>query len=142
MGQTQTSAKPLPKEKRVEREQLKKSTLEQRKNEIDKVQEQFLKNQPNNSLVRAEQISTVVQLTETAKWQLDRGGNNLTKADLIAIILALEPQYRKDYRSIGELTTSDLNAMIRSLIYDPNRLLLDSTSKPVLKSNSQVQRLN
>lgn len=68
-------------------------------------------------------MTTVVQIAETAKHQLDRGGTTLTKADLIAIILALDPQIRKDFRQLSELTTSDLNAMIRSIIYDPNRLI-------------------
>lgn len=121
----QTAARPLSKQKRAEREQLKKSKLEERKNAIDQAQEQFLES--NTAVVARDQISTVIQVTEAAKSQLERGGNNLTKADLVAIVVALEPQYRKKYRSLGELTTSDLNAMIRSLIYDPSRLLEHST---------------
>lgn len=125
MGQ-QTSAPRLSKEKRHEREQLKKQAVEIRKQDIQHAQEQLLKNnsnKPQNAIIPTSDLATVFQITETAKNQLDRGGSNLTKSDLIAIILALEPQYRKQFKQMGELTTSDLNAMIRNIIYDPNRIL-------------------
>jgi hypothetical protein len=121
MGQNQSVK--LSKPKRAERDQLKQNTLQQRKVDIDQAQEHFLKKTKNHSVIPVEHISTVVQLTETAKHQLDRGGTTLTKADLIAVILALDPQTRKNYRQLGELTTSDLNVMIRSMIYDPKRFI-------------------
>jgi hypothetical protein len=121
MGQNQ-SGKRIPKEQRETREQLKRKTLNQRKAEIVQLQENMLSMKYDKALVSTEQLSTLINATETAKCQLDRGGTALTKADLIAIILALEPQYQKDFKQLGELTISDLNTMIRSIIYNPSRL--------------------
>ena len=131
MGQNQ-SGKRIPKEQREQREQLKKNTIEQRKADIIQAQEKLLKTKDAQALIPSEQLSTLFKITETAKTQLDRGGATLTKSDLIAIILALEPQYQKNFKQLGELTASDLNTMIRSIIYNPNRL--SSTQK--IKNNN------
>lgn len=60
-------------------------------------------------------------LIETAKTQLDRGGATLTKADLLAVALALDPRLQSEFESLSQLTLSDLNCLIRSMVYDPQR---------------------
>jgi hypothetical protein len=134
MGQNQ-SGKRLPKEQREQRETLKKNTLEQRKIDITQARENFLKSNNEKALVPTEQLSTLFKITETAKNQLDRGGATLTKSDLIAVIIALEPRYQKEFNQLGELTLSDLNTMIRSIIYDPNRLSSTPPTQKIKNNN-------
>jgi len=62
-------------------------------------------------------------IVNTAIQQLDRKGKHLIKADLVALIISLRPEY---VNMIEELQTSftveDLNSLIRSIIYDPDYL--------------------
>jgi hypothetical protein len=51
--------------------------------------------------------------------QLDRSSKNLIKADLIAILIVLEPQSAHNLIELQQMTIPDLNMKIRSLIYDP-----------------------
>ncbi len=66
-------------------------------------------------------IQTIV-VSEKAKQQLNRDGNVLTKTDLIAILMALNPTHNlTDIDKYNSLTTSDLNNIIRLTVYDLNR---------------------
>jgi hypothetical protein len=56
-----------------------------------------------------------------AETQMKRADMPLTKADLIAIIIAISPQtYGHKLTQLQTLTCGDLNVIIRSTIYDPN----------------------
>ena len=71
-----------------------------------------------------ENIAKAIAITETAKHQLDRNGNNLTKADLIAIVTALQAGNNTDIEYLEKNTTiKDLNTMIRTIVYDPARYI-------------------
>jgi len=65
----------------------------------------------------------MIKVTETAKKQLGRVGDALTKSDLIAVLIALQPSLNSDIVHLESMTISDLNSMIRSIIYDPSRVL-------------------
>jgi hypothetical protein len=62
-------------------------------------------------------------LVDIAIKQLDRSGKNLVKADLIAIVLSLKPEYITQVDQLQKtFTVEDLNALIRSILYDPERI--------------------
>ncbi len=113
----------LTTEKRDQREQNKAIMVEQRKQEINHVQQQILSSKQSTALIQAKDVVAMIKVTETAKNQLDRGGGVLTKPDLIAIIVAFQPAMRNDIARLESLTVSDLNSMIRSIIYDPSRVI-------------------
>jgi hypothetical protein len=59
-------------------------------------------------------------LIDTAIQQLDRNGKTLIKADLIAIIVSLRPEYVNMIEELQtKFTVEDLNSLIRTIIYDP-----------------------
>ena len=118
----------LTTEKRDQREQNKAIMVEQRKQEINHVQQQILSSKQSTALIQAKDVVAMIKVTETAKNQLDRGGGVLTKPDLIAIIVAFQPAMRNDIARLESLTVSDLNSMIRSIIYDPSRVVSNSQS--------------
>ena len=100
--------------------------VEQRKQEINHVQQQILNSKESTALIQAKDVVAMIKVTETAKNQLDRGGGVLTKPDLIAIIVALQPTTGNDIARLESFTVSDLNSMIRSIIYDPSRVMPNS----------------
>jgi len=136
MGQTDSKPKRLTKPQREEREQIKHKTLTQRKDDIEKIQHQVINNN-GKEVVPFREITTMLQIGETAKNQLDRGGGALTKSDLVAILIALDPNLRKDLNRLNQLTNSDLNSMIRSIIYDPTRIFSTTESSIQLKSSNE-----
>jgi hypothetical protein len=126
MGLSESKPERLTTEKREQREQNKTIMVEQRKQEINHVQKEILtsmNSKQSTALVQPKDMVAMIKVTETAKNQLDRGGSVLTKPDLIAIILALQPSMRNDISRLESVTISDLNSMIRSIIYDPSRVM-------------------
>ena len=99
------------------------------KQRIDDVQNYLLSTEAaidNQNLVKA------IVFTENSKNQLNRNENTLTKADLIAIVIALVPKYSSTIDMLESHTIKDLNTLIRTIIYDPMRyisVLNESTSK-------------
>jgi hypothetical protein len=123
MGLSESKPERLTIEKREQRETAKATMVEQRKQEIDYVQKELLGSKQSTALIQAKDVVAMIKVTETAKNQLDRGGGVLTKPDLIAIIIALQPAMRNDIGRLESITVSDLNSMIRSIIYDPSRVV-------------------
>jgi hypothetical protein len=119
MGLNESKPERLTSEQRDQREAAKNSMIEQRKAEIDRIQNQMVN---DRSLVEVKDIVAMVKVTETAKAQLDRGGGVLTKADLIAVIVCLEPSMKHQIPMLEGMRVVDLNAVIRSIIYDPKRV--------------------
>ena len=128
MGLSESKPKRLTAEKREKREIAKAYMAEQRKQEIENVQQAILSSAYSGSdssraLIKHNDIINMIKVTETAKKQLDRVGDALTKSDLIAVLIALQPSLKGDIAQLESLTVSDLNSMIRSIIYDPSRVL-------------------
>ena len=125
MGLTESTPVRLNTEQREQREKTKTIIAEQRKYEIEQVQKQLLNTNGNGNgiLIDTKDLISVIKVSEKAKSQLDRGGAVLTKADLIAVLIALQPENRNKIAQIETLTVSDINSMIRSIIYDPSRLI-------------------
>jgi hypothetical protein len=93
--------------------------------------------------------NSISQLIDIAKHQLDRKGKNLIKADLIAIILYIRPEFSNRIDELqSSFTVEDLNLLIRSIIYDPNTFeqkiqmsnaLLDSSNKKQIENSPEIK---
>ena len=123
MGLSESKPERLTTDKREQRETAKTIMVEQRKQEINHVQKEILNSKESTALIQAKDVVAMIKVTETAKNQLDRGGGVLTKPDLIATMVALQPEMRNDIARLESVTVSDLNSMIRSIVYDPSRVL-------------------
>lgn len=65
--------------------------------------------------------TTQIDTFQVAETQMLRKDKPLTKADLIAIIVALEPMYNNKLSELMLLTAPNLILIIRSIIYNPDR---------------------
>lgn len=122
-------------ETREEREKKKHELTENRKAQLDAVQQSILSStsaltSTSTSVVSRDAVN-LIKITDKAKSQLDRGGNALTKADLVAIVIALQPEMRPKLAEVENMTTSDLNCMIRSVVYDPTRVIPTRVPQPL-----------
>jgi len=120
MGQAAT--KRLRPEARKRREQQKHQLIDSRKTEWDDLQSKVWSDIQHDAVVPVDETIRVFTLIERAKTQLNRGGASLTKSDLVAIALALDPTLQSQFESLNETTLSDLNCLIRTLVYDPKRV--------------------
>lgn len=108
-----------------------------RKKEINDIEDQIqsqailrIKNSPNDNegVLVLNEMKAKAELLETTKKQLDREGAPFTKADLIAIIVALDPvKYANHISTLNDNTIADLNTIIRLIIYDPSRYASKAT---------------
>jgi hypothetical protein len=123
MGLDNSKPEKLTQESRSQRDAAKADMVRQRKQDIESFQHQVLSQQSNSSaLVEVKEMHLFLSATEKAKAQLDRNGDPLVKADLIAIAIALDQTLIARMSELENMRVSDLNALIRSIIYDPKRL--------------------
>lgn len=116
MGGIQTKLKKT-KESRQAALNQRQAANQNTKNKIQNMENQFVK---DNALTEHKSnITQIISVAEAAKVQLDRDGAPLTKTDLIAIVMALQPGLPLD--EMGNNTVKDLNAVIRNIVYDPER---------------------
>jgi len=123
----------VSKEERKKREEIKTNMVNRRIGEIEEFQESVFQSVNSNSLTTQNGID-MLNISQTVKTQVQRGGNTLTKTDLITIIMILSD--KNSIHQLQSLTVNDLNTIIRNIIYDPKRLM---QSKPVLNSTNTVQ---
>ena len=97
MGQAAT--KRLRPEARKRREQQKHQLLDSRKAEWDDLQSKVWADIQHDAVVPVDETIRMFTLIERAKTQLNRGGASLTKSDLIAIALALDPTLQSQFES-------------------------------------------
>ena len=121
MGQSESKKSRIPKEERLQRENIKQNALKQQIQKIEDVQEKMWSNTKENSTVSYNEFNQFMKIGDIAKTQLSKGGNPLTKSDLIAILIRLEPSNKNRLTELQQYTISDLNTMIRYIIYSiPN----------------------
>jgi hypothetical protein len=134
-----SDSKPILTSKdRAIRELAKSDLVNRRKKEIEEVQIQYansVRDENKNSIVNVKEIANFFKATETAKTQLDRSGDSLIKADLIAIVIALQPDMKYKVDKLNDMRLSDLNVLIRSIIYDPSRILALSEKSEKVESS-------
>ena len=131
-----THAKKGTKVQTEQATQLRNDIVQQRKQQIEDLQQQYTNQNINliknsnmeESNIIIKNMNSTTAIVEKSKQQLDRGGEKFTKSDLIAIIIALEPSYSTKIDVIELYTVNDLNAIIRVIIYDPLRYVNSITS--------------
>jgi hypothetical protein len=139
---------------KTDREIVKKNRLSfisLRKNEITNIETQIqneaiqqIKNSSNNQvgLQVLTDVNTTTAILQTTKKQLDRKGLPLTKTDLIAIIIALDPiKYSGNINALNDNTVVDLNTAIRLIIYDPSRYVNIQNNETSKIMNVEQNRL-
>ena len=111
MGNKQSGNK-----RREDGEDIKSRSIANRKDNISQFQQHITS---SNDINPNSKISAIL-LSNTADNQLNRGGKPLTKPDLIAIIVRIDQNKISEIESLNNFTVSDLNALIRTIIYDVN----------------------
>lgn len=123
------NAKRSTKEEKEKKKENRMFGLTTRKQQIENIETQFYKNtiasikngtNDDDNILVMKNFTTQMTVLEKSKEQLNRGGAPFTKADLIAIICYIEPQYLTNLEEIKKHTVEDLNAIIRLVIYDPS----------------------
>jgi hypothetical protein len=94
---------------------------------VTNLQKSILKNGNSRSLItqqEQEQTNTLLNATLVAQTQLQKGGNTLSKDDMIAIFLYVRTASTginmfERAETFKHLTRDDLVAVIRTVVYDP-----------------------
>lgn len=76
----------------------------------------------NNTIALSGLKASTNKLLEIMKKQLKREDKTLVKADIIAIIISLKPELASQITQLDSYTVKNLNAMLRSIVYDINRI--------------------
>ncbi len=111
------NAETKPQVTKSEKANIKKAVVENNVSTIDSLQDDVIESIKNGRIVTRDELVKTVFYSEMAKDQLKKGGSALTKTDLIAIIIKLDGSRLNTIEQLKSLTISDLNIIIRSLIY-------------------------
>jgi hypothetical protein len=112
---------------KISKEDKKKNTIMSKKilnnriDQIDNFEKDIVRQIKNDQLNNPSEIKSVFSITETAKTQLEKGGSQFTKPDLISIAIALDPSKLSKIEDLKQLRITDLISIIRTIIYDTNR---------------------
>jgi hypothetical protein len=124
MGNAESSTdNSTPKINAKDKAELKEKVVSNRINNINNIQKDSIQ-----SITTHEDLVKTILFTETAKEQLKKGGSSLTKTDLIAIIIMIDLNKMNNLEYLKTLTVNDLNSIIRSIVYDPNRYTNNSNN--------------
>lgn len=100
-------------------ETLKHQMVDERIHQINRLNSHLSSNNEESNELGI--IYPSVPLLDIAKTQMERRDKPLTKADLMSIIMALEPEKRLNICELNKLTVKELTLMMRLIIYDPER---------------------
>ena len=109
---------------KTKKNEISKKILDNRIDDINKLEKDLVKKIQDKDITEVTVIKSLFNMSGTAKNQLERGGEQLTKADLISIIIALDSSKLSLIENLQKLTNNDLNKMIRVNIHDRNRLMM------------------
>jgi hypothetical protein len=144
MGNSSGKANRRNKDQQVIARNNRSNATQNTRDKIERVEQVTINNfrNTNNDVVNMSntQFAQAIMITETAKKQLNREGGPFTKADLIAIVIGLEPSYASNIESLNHYVIKDLNALIRTIIYDPSRYM--NTHNENSQSDNQYQNQN
>jgi hypothetical protein len=89
---------------------------------VKKYENSIIKDIQINKLNDPEKIKFLLSASNSAITQLEKGGNQFTKVDYIAITILLTRLVGNIYsiKDLEKSTISDLIVIIKSIIYDPN----------------------
>lgn len=116
--------------------EMSQKILDGRINDINKIEKNIVEKIQNKDLTQVNLIKSLFSVSDTAKTQLERGGEQFTKADLIAIIIALDSSKISLIENLQKLINTDLHIMIRVMIYDTNRYMT-ATNNSLMNLNIQ-----
>ena len=88
-------------------------------NEIQAI-EQFERTRDTDRAIVS--VNSTNKFLQIMKKQLHRKDKVLVKADIIAILVNLKPELMNSIETLDTYTVLQLNAMIRSIVYDINRI--------------------
>jgi hypothetical protein len=98
-----------------------------------------------------DQLKLFLNITESARHQLLRDSKPLTNTDYIAILLALKGLNMSNIESYKQMKGKDLIREIRSIVYDPTRMMqassppathsIENTSVPVSGKKQNLKQL-
>ena len=114
------SSKLAKKQEAIKKEEFKKELVESQIKQVESLEKAYIESLQNPSiqqLTTIQNIKDTLTITETVKNQISRGGKQLSKTDLITIILVLDTTQKYCVAELNKLTISDLNQMIRTIIY-------------------------
>ena len=144
MGNSSGKANKRNKDQQIIARNNRLDATQNTRNKIERVEQVTINNFRNNNtdLVNMSntQFAQAIMITETAKKQLNREGGPFTKADLIAIVIGLEPSYASNIESLNHYVIKDLNVLIRTIIYDPMRYM--NTPNENVQQSNQNQNQN
>lgn len=109
---------------KAKKNEISKRILDNRIDDITNIEKNIVKKIQTQDLSEVNVIKSLLSMSDTAKTQLERGGEQFTKPDLIAIIIALDSSKLSLINNLQKLTNTDLHKMIRVIIYDTNRYMM------------------
>ena len=124
MSTTKVSKTKLSKEEGKIKTKMSTKIINDKIEQIKDFERSIVRDIKNNTINDADTIKSVFSISDGAKSQLERGGTQFTKPDLIAIIIALDAGKMSLMEDLQKLRISDLNSIIRSIIYDTNRYMI------------------
>lgn len=144
MGNSSGKANKRNKDQQIIAKNNRSNATQNTRNKIERVEQYTINNFRNNNNDVVSMSNThfaqAIMITETAKKQLNREGGPFTKADLIAIVIGLEPSYASNIESLNHYVIKDLNVLIRTIIYDPMRYM--NTPNENVQQSNQNQTFN
>lgn len=84
-----------------------------------------------DALVAGSAAATILAAAAVADTQLARNGDEFTKADLVSIVVALQPELAANVAQVQQLNRAELRAKIRTVVYDPARYMPQQQQAPV-----------
>ena len=124
MNTNKVSTTKLSKEESKIKTKMSKKIINDKIEQIKDFEKNIVRDIKNNTINDAETIKSVFSISDSARSQLERGGTQFTKPDLISIIIALDAGKISLMNDLQKLRISDLNSIIRSIIYDTNRYMI------------------
>ncbi len=129
MGANQSQSSRVNKEEKERRKNVQNLIINKRKEELSAIENHVVSSGTNN-------VKEIIQATTYAKNQLERGGKPLNKGDLVAIIIALDNKRICELDKLNTLRLEDLNALIRTIIYDFNNF--DNKNNLLTNNSSNI----
>jgi hypothetical protein len=146
MGNSSGKANKRNKDQQIIAKNNRSNATQNTRDKIERVEQVTINNFRNNNTDLVNMSNThfaqAIMITETAKKQLNREGGPFTKADLIAIVIGLEPSYASNIESLNHYVIKDLNVLIRTIIYDPMRYMNTPNENVQLDNQNQNQNQN
>jgi hypothetical protein len=144
MGNSSGKANKRNKDQQIIAKNNRSNATQNTRDKIERVEQITINNFRNNNTDVVSMSNThfaqAIMITETAKKQLNREGGPFTKADLIAIVIGLDPSYASNIDSLNHYVIKDLNVLIRTIIYDPMRYM--NTPNENVQQSNQNQTFN